>query len=207
MNATKDIERVSSYLTSLQESISTAITHHDPDAQLTEDSWQREDGGGGRSRVYSGGKVFEQAGVNFSHVFGDKLPPSATANRPQLAGRGFQAMGVSLVFHPHNPYVPTTHCNVRFFIAEKPGGDPVWWFGGGFDLTPYYANMKDCIHWHQTAKDACDPFGNEHYLKFKKWCDEYFYLKHRDEPRGIGGLFFDDYNEQNFDHSLSLIHI
>ena len=148
MNATEDINRVSAYLTSLQESISSAIKHHDPDAQLTEDSWQREDGGGGRSRVYSGGKVFEQAGVNFSHVFGDKLPPSATASRPQLAGRGFQAMGVSLVFHPHNPYVPTTHCNVRFFIAEKPGEDPVWWFGGGFDLTPYYANMEDCIHWH-----------------------------------------------------------
>ncbi len=205
MNPATDIQRVSDYLTNLQETISSAITRHDPDASLTEDAWDREGGGGGRSRVYNGGKVFEQAGVNYSHVFGDKLPPSATASRPALAGRGFQAMGVSLVFHPNNPYAPTTHCNVRFFVAEKPGEDPVWWFGGGFDLTPYYANREDCIHWHQIAKDVCDPYGPDHYRKFKQWCDEYFYLKHRDEPRGIGGLFFDDYNEQNFDHSFAFM--
>ena len=163
MQASTNTQRVKDYLTALQESISSAIQKHDPDIQLTEDMWDREDGGGGRSRVFSGGKVFEQAGVNFSHVFGDKLPPSATANRPELTDRGFEAMGVSLVFHPHNPFVPTTHCNVRFFIAEKPDEEPVWWFGGGFDLTPYYANEQDCIHWHQTAKDACDPFGSDHY--------------------------------------------
>ena len=205
MQAAKDITRVSDYLLQLQQNISTFIQSTDPNAKLTEDHWDREDGGGGRSRVYSGGDIFEQAGVNYSHVFGDKLPPSATANRPALAGRGFQAMGLSLVFHPHNPYVPTTHCNVRFFIAEKENEEPVWWFGGGFDLTPYYTTEEDCIHWHQTAKDACDPFGVEHYKKYKDWCDEYFYLKHRQEPRGIGGLFFDDYNEQNFEHSFDFM--
>ena len=205
MQAAKDITRVSDYLLQLQQNISTFIQSIDPNAKLTEDHWDREDGGGGRSRVYSGGDIFEQAGVNYSHVFGDKLPPSATANRPALAGRGFQAMGLSLVFHPHNPYVPTTHCNVRFFIAEKENEEPVWWFGGGFDLTPYYTAEEDCIHWHQTAKDACDPFGVEHYKKYKDWCDEYFYLKHRQEPRGIGGLFFDDYNEQNFEHSFDFM--
>ena len=205
MQAAKDITRVSDYLLQLQQNISTFIQSTDPNAKLTEDHWDREDGGGGRSRVYSGGDIFEQAGVNYSHVFGDKLPPSATANRPALAGRGFQAMGLSLVFHPHNPYVPTTHCNVRFFIAEQENEEPVWWFGGGFDLTPYYTAEEDCIHWHQTAKDACDPFGVEHYKKYKDWCDEYFYLKHRQEPRGIGGLFFDDYNEQNFEHSFDFM--
>lgn len=205
MQPDKDITRVSEYLMQLQDSISHFIEAQDSQAQRTEDHWDREDGGGGRSRVYSEGAVFEQAGVNFSHVFGDKLPPSATANRPALAGRGFQAMGLSLVFHPNNPYAPTTHCNVRFFIAEKEGEEPVWWFGGGFDLTPYYANEEDCSHWHQTAKRACDPFGSDHYDKFKSWCDEYFYLKHRQEPRGIGGLFFDDYNEQNFDHSFAFM--
>ncbi len=203
MKTAEDIPRVINYLTELQDNITASITAHDPDAQLTEDSWQRDEGGGGRSRVFRSGSVFEQAGVNFSHVFGSQLPASATANRPTLAGRGFQAMGVSLVFHPHNPYAPTTHCNVRFFIAEKKGEDPVWWFGGGFDLTPYYANMDDCIDWHKTAKAACDPFGQDHYNKYKKWCDEYFYLKHRQEPRGIGGLFFDDYNEQDFEHSFA----
>jgi len=205
MPASIDINRVSDYLKQLQQTISTFIQSSDPQAQLTEDHWDREDGGGGRSRVYAGGSVFEQAGVNYSHVFGDKLPPSATANRPALAGRGFQAMGLSLVFHPHNPYAPTTHCNVRFFIAEKEGEEPVWWFGGGFDLTPYYTTDEDCRHWHQTAKDACDPFGVDHYKKYKDWCDEYFYLKHRQEPRGIGGLFFDDYNEQNFEHSFDFM--
>ena len=205
MQTAKDITRVSDYLKQLQQTISDFVQSSDPQSTLTEDHWDREDGGGGRSRVFSDGSVFEQAGVNYSHVFGDKLPPSATANRPALAGRSFQAMGLSLVFHPHNPYVPTTHCNVRFFIAEKDGEEPVWWFGGGFDLTPYYTTEEDCAHWHQTAKNACDPFGTEHYKKYKDWCDDYFFLKHRQEPRGIGGLFFDDYNEQNFEHSFDFM--
>lgn len=205
MNPDIDIDRVSDYLTTLQDTITQAITSLDPDAQLTEDSWQRDAGGGGRSRVFNGGSVFEQAGINFSHVFGENLPPSATAGRENLAGRGFQAMGVSLVFHPHNPHAPTTHCNVRFFIAEKKGEPPVWWFGGGFDLTPYYGNREDCIHWHQTAKNACDQFGENHYEKYKKWCDDYFFLKHRNEPRGVGGIFFDDYNEQDFNHSFAFM--
>ena len=200
-----DIESVSTYLLSLQDSITEAVVALDPGASLTEDSWQREAGGGGRSRVFSGGSVLEQAGINFSHVFGDNLPPSATAGRENLAGRSFQAMGVSLVFHPNNPFIPTTHCNVRFFVAEKPGAEPVWWFGGGFDLTPYYGNKEDCKHWHQVAKKACDPFGDKHYSRYKKWCDEYFFIKHRNEPRGIGGVFFDDYNEQGFNHSFNFM--
>lgn len=205
MTPSTDIPRVIKYLESLQDNISAAIISADPSSALTEDQWSREEGGGGRSRVYRSGKVFEQAGVNFSHVYGKELPPSATANRPALAGRSFQAMGLSLVFHPFNPNAPTTHCNVRFFIAEKPNEEPVWWFGGGFDLTPYYGFEEDCIHWHRTAKAACDPFGEDHYQKYKKWCDEYFYLKHRNEPRGIGGLFFDDYAEQNFEHSFGFM--
>ena len=198
-----DIESVKTYLLKLQDTISDAIVKLDADATLTQDSWQRDGGGGGRSRVFSDGRVFEQAGVNFSHVYGSNLPPSATAGRESIAGRNFQAMGVSLVFHPHNPYAPTTHCNVRFFVAEKTGEKPVWWFGGGYDLTPYYANIADCIHWHQTACNACQPFGDDHYPKFKKWCDEYFFLKHRNEPRGIGGIFFDDYNEGGFEKSFA----
>ncbi len=162
-------------------------------------------GGGGRSRVLADGAVFEQAGVNFSHVFGAGLPASATAHRPELAGRTFQALGVSLVIHPRNPYVPTSHANVRFFVAEKPGAEPVWWFGGGFDLTPYYGFEEDCVHWHKTAKAACNPFGADYYLRFKKWCDEYFLLKHRNEPRGIGGLFFDDLNENGFKHCFGFL--
>jgi coproporphyrinogen III oxidase len=155
--------------------------------------------------VLENGSVFEKAGVNFSHVFGAQLPPSASAARPELAGCEFQAMGVSLVIHPRNPFVPTSHANVRFFIAEKAGQPPIWWFGGGFDLTPYYGFIEDCQHWHHTAKAACDPFGAEYYPRYKKWCDEYFYLKHRNEPRGIGGLFFDDLNEQSFEHSFGLM--
>ena len=151
------------------------------------------------------GAVFEQAGVNFSHVFGTDLPASATAHRPELAGRSFQALGVSLVIHPRNPYAPTSHANVRFFMAEKPGAEPVWWFGGGFDLTPYYGFEEDCVHWHKTAKAACDPFGADYYPRFKKWCDEYFLLKHRNEPRGIGGLFFDDLNEKSFNHCFGFL--
>ena len=162
-------------------------------------------GGGGRSRVLSEGAVFEKAGVNFSHVVGASLPPSASASRPELAGRSFQAMGVSLVIHPRNPYVPTSHANVRLFVAEKPGEDPVWWFGGGYDLTPYYGNEEDCIAWHQAAASACAPFGEDVYPRYKKWCDEYFHLKHRAEPRGVGGLFYDDLNEWDFDTCFSFM--
>lgn len=205
MTNTLDISSVADYLTSLQDTITNAVISIDNTATLTEDSWQRDAGGGGRSRVFANGAIFEQAGINFSHVFGDNLPPSATAGRENLAGRSFQAMGVSLVFHPNNPFVPTTHCNVRFFVAEKPSAEPVWWFGGGFDLTPYYGNREDCKHWHQVAKDACDPFGDTHYDQYKKWCDDYFYIKHRNEPRGIGGVFFDDYNNQSFEHSFAFM--
>lgn len=143
--------------------------------------------------------MFEKAGVNFSHVQGASLPATASAQRPELAGRGFQAMGVSLVIHPHNPYVPTSHANVRLFVAEKAGAEPVWWFGGGFDLTPYYGNEEDCLHWHEISRAACEPFGDDVYPRFKAWCDDYFYLQHRGEPRGVGGLFFDDLNEWDFD--------
>lgn len=200
-----DISAVKQYLLNLQDEICNALEALDGQATFMEDAWQREQGGGGRTRVISNGAVFEKGGVNFSHVHGDKLPPSASASRPELAGRSFEAMGVSLVIHPHNPYVPTSHANVRFFIAEKEGEEPIWWFGGGFDLTPYYGNDEDCRSWHQAAKDACDPFGAEVYPHFKKWCDDYFHLKHRDEPRGIGGLFFDDLNEGGFDHCFALM--
>jgi len=200
-----DIEAVKKYLLDLQDRICQALEQADGKAKFEEDAWQREAGGGGRTRVIADGAVIEKGGVNFSHVFGNKLPGSATAHRPELAGRNFQAMGVSLVIHPHNPYVPTSHANVRFFIAEKEGEDPVWWFGGGFDLTPYYGNEQDCIDWHRAAKDACDPFGADIYPRFKNWCDEYFHLKHRDEPRGVGGLFFDDLNELGFEQSFALM--
>ncbi|MBQ0757579.1 MAG: oxygen-dependent coproporphyrinogen oxidase [Amphritea sp.] len=200
-----DINAVKEYLLNLQDSVCAQLEAVEGDARFIEDSWLREGGGGGRTRVLANGAVIEKGGVNFSHVFGDKLPASATAHRPELAGRTFQAMGVSLVIHPHNPYVPTSHANVRFFIAEKEGEDPVWWFGGGFDLTPYYGNKDDCRAWHQAAKDACDPFGDDVYSRYKAWCDEYFYLKHRDEPRGVGGLFFDDLNEPDFDHCFALM--
>ena len=200
-----DSTAVKSYLLSLQDRICAQLEHEDGGARFVQDEWQRPEGGGGRTRVLSDGAVFEQAGVGFSHVYGSKLPPSASAHRPELAGRSFQAMGVSLVIHPHNPYVPTSHCNVRFFIAEKEGTDPVWWFGGGFDLTPCYPFDEDVIHWHQTARAACQPFGADYYPRFKKWCDEYFYLRHRDETRGVGGLFFDDMDEQGFDHSFGFM--
>lgn len=204
MSDTPNIESVKEYLLGLQDSICDAIAELDGKG-FTEDSWEREAGGGGRSRVLERGNIVEKGGVNFSHVFGDGLPPSATAARPELAGRSFQAMGVSLVIHPHNPYVPTSHANVRFFMAEKPGHDPVWWFGGGFDLTPYYGFKEDVIHWHKTSRAACEPFGDEVYPKFKNWCDDYFFLKHRNEPRGVGGLFFDDLNEWGFDRSFDFM--
>jgi coproporphyrinogen III oxidase len=202
---TIDINAVKDYLLSLQDDICQQLTEEDGGNDFFEDSWQRAAGGGGRSRVMEEGHVFEKAGINFSHVFGDGLPASATAHRPELAGRSFQAMGVSLVIHPYNPYVPTSHANVRFFIAEKEGADPVWWFGGGFDLTPYYGFEEDCVHWHQTARQACISFGDDVYPRYKKWCDEYFFLKHRNEPRGIGGLFFDDMNEWGFEKSFAFM--
>ncbi len=194
-----DIDSIKQYLLGLQDHISGTLMQMDEKQTLIEDDWQREGGGGGRTRVMQDGDIFEQGGINFSHVFGDTLPPSATANRPELAGRSFQAMGDSLVIHPLNPYVPTTHMNVRFFVAEKEGEDPIWWFGGGFDLTPYYGFKEDARYWHETAKAACDGFGKDSYEKYKKWCDDYFYLKHRKESRGIGGLFYDDLNEEGFE--------
>ena len=201
-----DIDAVKHYLLSLQQDICQQLAEEDGAEDFIVDEWTREGGnGGGLTRVLSGGAVFEQAGVNFSHVSGDQLPASATAHRPELAGRQFQAMGVSLVIHPHNPYVPTSHANVRFFIATKDGEDPVWWFGGGFDLTPYYGNKDDCKQWHQTAKAACENFAEGTYEKYKKWCDEYFYIKHRNEQRGIGGLFFDDLNEGDFAQSFAFM--
>jgi len=193
-----EIEQVKSYLLQLQDNICAELAEEDGGAGFITDEWQRPGGGGGRSRVLTEGMVFERGGVNFSHVRGVNLPPSASASRPELAGRSFQAMGVSLVIHPRNPHVPTSHANVRLFVAEKPGEEPVWWFGGGYDLTPYYANREDCISWHRVAAAACAPFGNDVYPRFKAWCDSYFYLKHRAEPRGIGGLFFDDLNEWDF---------
>ena len=196
---------VRSYLTALQDQICAGIEQADGSATFIVDNWERASGGGGSTRVLTDGAVFEQAGVNFSEVYGANLPASATAHRPELAGRNFRAMGVSLVIHPRNPYIPTSHANVRFFIAEKEGSDPVWWFGGGFDLTPYYGNREDCIHWHQTAKLACDGFGEGTYDRYKKWCDEYFFLKHRNEPRGIGGLFFDDLNSPDFDTAFAFL--
>ncbi len=197
------IGEVGEYLRSLQQRIVNALEDADGKEKFRSDDWEREAGGGGRSRILADGAVFEQAGVGFSHVFGAEMPPSATKMRPELAGRGFQAMGVSLVLHPKNPYVPTTHANFRFFCAEADDGDPVWWFGGGFDLTPYYPFHEDVIHWHRTARDACSEFGDEVYDKYKKWCDEYFFLKHRNETRGVGGLFFDDLNNWKFDRCFS----
>jgi len=206
MSNSVNIDAVKSYLMDLQDQICQSLVQEETDAsQFIEDSWQREEGGGGRSRVLEGGVVYEKAGVNFSHVFGDGLPASATAQRPELAGRSFQAMGVSLVIHPRNPHVPTSHANVRFFIAEKAGEEPVWWFGGGFDLTPYYPVDEDVLHWHNTAKAACDPFGDNVYREYKQWCDKYFFLKHRNETRGVGGLFFDDLNAGGFGRCFSIM--
>ena len=200
-----DIQAVSDYLRDLQDRICDALAELDGEKGFREDSWTREEGGGGRSRVLEEGGVFEKAGINFSHVHGPGLPASATAHRPELAGRSFQALGVSLVIHPRNPYVPTSHANVRFFLAEKDGAEPVWWFGGGFDLTPYYGFREDAVHWHRTARAACAPFGDDLYPRLKRWCDEYFYLRHRAEPRGVGGLFFDDYNDAGFERSFAFM--
>jgi coproporphyrinogen III oxidase len=196
---------VRDYLLDLQNRICEALEAEDGSVKFKEDAWERAEGGGGRSRVMEGGEIFEKAGINFSDVQGNGLPPSATATRPQLAGASFRAMGVSLVVHPRNPHVPTTHMNVRFFYAKPKDGEPVWWFGGGFDLTPYYGEVEDAIHWHKTAQAACAPFGEELYPKFKAICDEYFYLPHRNEPRGIGGIFFDDYSEGGFEQAFAFM--
>lgn len=199
------IELVKTYLLQLQQNICLKLEQVDGQGQFIEETWTRAHGGGGLTRIMNNGCVFAKAGVNFSHVSGEELPPSASINRPELAGRRFSALGVSVVVHADNPYVPTSHANVRFFIAEKDDATPVWWFGGGFDLTPYYGFEEDCKHWHQTAFNACQPFGDELYPHFKAWCDKYFYITHRNEARGIGGLFFDDYNEHGFDHSFNLM--
>lgn len=201
-----DVEAVKTYLLNLQDRICQALESLEPEARFYEDLWEYQTGqGGGRTRVIADGKVLEKGGVNFSHVRGDKLPPSATAQRPELAGRSFQALGVSLVIHPRNPYAPTSHANVRLLVAEQAGEEPIWWFGGGFDLTPYYPFREDILHWHRTAKAACDPFGEDVYPRFKKWCDEYFYLKHRGETRGVGGLFFDDLNAWGFERCFEFM--
>lgn len=200
-----DVAQVKAFLLQLQDEICRGLEQADGSGQFVEDAWSREGGGGGRTRVLRHGTVIEQGGVNFSHVYGDAMPASATAHRPELAGRKFEAMGVSLVIHPHNPYVPTSHANVRFFIAEKEGEEPIWWFGGGFDLTPFYPFAEDVLHWHQVSRDLCQPFGDEIYPEFKSWCDRYFFLKHRNETRGVGGLFFDDLNRWPFADSFAFM--
>lgn len=199
------IDLVKSYLLQLQDKICSELELLDGREKFIEDIWTRDEGGGGQTRVLSSGAVFEKAGVNFSHVSGYGLPASASAHRPGLSEAHYSALGVSLVIHPNNPYVPTSHANVRFFLATLPDKSVLWWFGGGFDLTPYYGFEEDCVHWHQTAKAACLPFGEDIYPRFKSWCDKYFYIKHRKEARGIGGLFFDDFNETSFEHSFALM--
>jgi len=200
------IEQVKKYLLNLQNNICEEFGKLDSISNFDTDIWKREDGrGNGITRVISDGSLFEKGGVNYSIITGDKMPKSATALRPELEGRKYTALGISLVLHPDNPFIPTTHANVRFFIAEEKGKDPIWWFGGGFDLTPYYGFDEDAIHWHQTAKNACMSFGDKTYQDYKKWCDDYFYLNHRDEQRGIGGLFFDDLNKGGFDQCFEFM--
>jgi coproporphyrinogen III oxidase len=202
------IEQVKKYLIDLQQTICSEIELLDGGTVFEQDHWSRDDQrGDGISCIISNGNVFEKGGVNFSIIRGDKMPKSASALRPELEGRQYTALGVSLVLHPDNPYIPTAHANVRFFVAEEQGKDPIWWFGGGFDLTPYYGFDEDAVHWHETAKKACIPFGKDVYPKYKKWCDDYFCLTHRNEQRGIGGLFFDDLNgdfEECFDFMKSV---
>ena len=201
----EDVLSVKVFLQKLQSEICKGLEDLDGSVQFRTDQWDRKGGGSGITRIISDGDVLEKAGVNFSHVFGTSMPASATADRPELAGRAFQAMGVSLVVHPRNPHVPTSHANFRLFVAEKEGAESVWWFGGGYDLTPYYGYEEDCRHWHQTAKQACEAFGEGYYEKFRDWCDEYFFLKHRNEPRGVGGLFFDDFNQLPFEESFAFV--
>ncbi len=202
--AAVDASAVKRYLSELQDRITAAVEALDT-VKFRRDTWDRPEGGGGESRVLSEGAAFERAGVSISHVLGEKMPASASAQRPEIAGAPFEAMGLSLVFHPRNPHVPTTHCNVRFFAARPANAPAVWWFGGGFDLTPYYAYDEDVRHWHQTAYEACLPFGSGIYAKYKAWCDRYFYLPHRNETRGVGGLFFDDLNEGGFEHCFAFL--
>lgn len=201
----KKIDDVKSFLLSFQERLCVNFENLDGSSNFKVNKWNRESGGGGETRVIAGDGVFEKGGVNFSHVFGDKLPPSATVARPELVGRSFQALGVSVVMHPQNPFIPTSHANLRLFIAEKTGCEAIWWFGGGFDLTPYYGFKDDCKTWHSTAREACQPFGDDVYPAYKKWCDDYFYISHRKEQRGIGGLFFDDLNHWPFDKSFDFV--
>lgn len=198
-----DLAAVKQYFLSLQQSIVSALEKADGQAFL-QDSWQRAEGGGGITRVIEDGGLFERGGVNFSQVQGSQLPPSAAANRPELAGQPWHAMGVSLVLHPRNPYIPTVHMNVRFFSTQTAAGEAVWWFGGGMDLTPYYGYAEDAVHFHRSCQQALVPFGTELYPEFKAWCDRYFYLKHRQEARGIGGIFFDDFNRLDFAHSFAM---
>lgn len=193
---------VRDYLLALQDRICAALEEQEPGSRFGADAWERPEGGNGMTRFLDGGDVFERGGVNFSHVQGDKLPPAATARRPELAGRRFEAMGLSLVIHPRNPYVPTVHANLRFFLASGEGGAPTWWFGGGTDLTPYYGFEEDAVHWHRVVREACLPFGDDIYPRFKKWCDEYFVLEHRSEARGIGGIFFDDLDTWGFSRTF-----
>jgi coproporphyrinogen III oxidase len=202
MTQSADASAVKSYLSELQDRITATLENIDS-VKFRRDLWERPEGGGGESRLLSDGAVFERAGVSFSHVLGDRMPPSASSLRPEIAGAPFEAMGLSLVLHPRNPHVPTTHCNVRFFVARPANQPEVWWFGGGFDLTPYYPHDEDVLHWHRTARDACRAFGPNVYEKYKSWCDRYFFLPHRNETRGVGGLFFDDLNEDGFERSFA----
>lgn len=198
-------EKVKNSLLVLQQNLENKLKITDPTITGQEDQWKRAEGGGGKTLSFCQGKIIEKGGINFSDVSGKNLPPTATQNRPELEGASFRAMGVSVVFHPDNPHIPTTHANVRYFEAKKENAPLTWWFGGGFDLTPYYPYEEDVIQWHQYAKDACDPYGDNLYSQFKKWCDDYFYLPHRDETRGVGGIFFDDFCEGGFENSLSFM--
>ena len=197
------LRKVRDSMLSLQGRLCNALERFEPEARFGVDEWRRPGGGGGTTRVLHDGEVFEQAGCNFSHICGTSLPEAASARRPELAGRTFQALGVSCVVHPRNPYVPTSHCNLRHFVAESPGEAPVWWFGGGFDLTPFYGFEEDAVHWHRAASEVCSEFGPDLYRKLKQWCDEYFFLKHRNEARGIGGIFFDDLSCWSFERCLA----
>jgi len=200
-----EIQSVDNYFQAMQTKICASLEEIDGRGLFHNDPWERSDGGGGTTCVMREGNIFEQAAVGYSNIQGKQMPPSATIKRPELAGKSFLAIGISLVLHPKNPYVPTTHANLRFFSAADTKGKRIWWFGGGFDLTPFYPFHEDVVHWHQKAKEACDPFGEHLYPKYKKWCDEYFFLKHREETRGVGGLFFDDLNEYGFSKTFNFV--
>ena len=204
MSQIVDIDSVRSYFRELQDRLCLAFANEDGSAGFVEDLWSRAEGGGGRTRVLQG-ELFEQAGVNFSDIWGEELPPAASVQRPELEGRSFRACGVSLVVHPCNPFVPTMHANVRLFVAEVADKPPLWWFGGGMDLTPSYGFEEDAVHWHENARSACEPFGKEVYPRFKRWCDDYFFIQHRGEARGVGGLFFDDLSEWGFAECFSFV--